>query len=244
MKHVIPIRILSDGGIERMNDFLDSFRSGEGRPLSEIDSILTSDDTSRPAPKIVRIDRTQEFPRRYDLAEHLASHIPALELRDPVQEKGLWAWLALAWFEQFAPIEDGRRKIGERAKWVPDATWNKIYRHLVLGPYMLYDSNHDQPERAMALLHNPPHKPGEVVGQLASTYRVVQARSVIGVATRLYYDSKQECLKPGSGGSGWGSARRYRTVLDQLDRTYDLQSITEEQLLRLLPGEFDRFRPG
>ena len=118
-------------------------------------------------------------------------------------------------------VTDSRERL--RARWIPDGAW-KYYRHLVQGAYLLYQINSDRPQRAMALLFNPPHAPGELVGQLAATYDVVQSKAAIGAATALYYDPVADKLRRGAGGSGGGSPRRFRTVLDQLT-TFDLQSL-------------------
>jgi hypothetical protein len=56
----------------------------------------------------------------------------------------------------------------------------------------------------------------------------------------MYYDPAKGTFKRGAGGE---SARRLRTVLGQFDRTFDLHSITEHDLLTLLPREFNRFNP-
>lgn len=242
--NLVRIRRLNDVGLTRMEDFLDSFTSSPDRSVDfqqDLWPILTGLDTTLHTPKIVQADANRRFPRRYDLAEYLHGLIPGLGLADPTRDQGLWAWLALLWFDQLAPVAKGVRKVGERAKWLPEGGW-KYYRHLVLGAYLLYATNHDRPQRALAVLHNPPHTPGELVGQLAATQDVAQSRAAIGAATTLYYDSQRGTMKRGAGGSGAGSPRRFRTVLDQLDRTFDLQSLTEDRLLTLLPSEFDRYK--
>ena len=241
---LVRIRLLNDKGVSGMEDVLRSFDDQCDRSVDfqgDLWPILTGVDTTLHAPGVVQADADRTFARRYDLAEYLHSLIPNLGLTDPTREKGLWAWLALLWFDQLAPTTKGGRKVGERAKWLPESGW-KYYRHLILGAYLIYATNQDQPQRAMALLHNPPHTPGELVGQLAATQDVAQSKAAIGAATTLYYDRKRGAMKPGAGGSGAGSPRRLRTVLDQLDRTFDLQSLEEDCLLALLPPEFDRFK--
>jgi len=240
----VRIRRLNETGLVRMEDFLDSFVTTPDRSVDfkqDIWPILTGLDTTSHAPNIVQADADRQFPRRYDLAEYLHGLVPGLGLQDPTRDRGLWAWLALLWFDQLAPANRGVRKVGERAKWMPESGW-KYYRHLVLGAYLIYLTSQDRPQRATALLHNPPHTPGELVGQLAATQDVAQSKAAIGAATTLYYDPQKKTMKRGAGGSGAGSPRRFRTVLDQLDRTFDLQSLTEDRLLTLLPNEFERFK--
>lgn len=239
----VRIRRLNDEGLKRFHSFLDSFGGDSERPLTDIDSVLTDLGTTEHVPGIVKADRDAVFTRRFDLAAYLYKRVPSLDLPDPTRDVGLWAWLALLWFEQLAPIEGKSRKVGELAKWIPQPGW-KYYRHVVLGPYLLYSANEDRPERAMAVLFNPPHTPGELVGQLAATQDVAQSKAAIGAATELYYDPVRKEPKRGAGGSGPGSPRRYRTVLDQFDCTFDLQSISALELLQMLPKEFAKFRPS
>lgn len=243
----VRIRRLNETGLVRMEDFLDSFVTTPDRSVDfqqDIWPILTGFDTTAHAPNIVQADADRHFPRRYDLAEYLHGLVLRLGLQDPTRDRGLWAWLALLWFDQLAPVNRGVRKIGERARWLPlIGDGRRYYRHLVLGAYLIYSTSQDRPQRAFALLHNPPHTPGELVGQLAATQDVVQSKAAIGAATALYYDSTRGAMKRGAGGRGPGSPRRFRTVLDQLDRTFDLQSLTEDRLLALLPSEFERFKP-
>ena len=240
----VRIRRLNNLGLVRMGDYLASFAAAPARSVDfekDVRPILTGGDTTSHAPNIVFADGDRQFQRRYDLAEYLHELVPKLGLQDPARDRGLWAWIALLWFDQLAPAKRDGRKIGERARWLPEYGWN-YYRHLVLGPYLIYSNSADCPQRAAAFLHNPPHTPGELVGQLAATQDVAQSKAAIGAATALYYDPQKKSMKPGAGGDSAGSPRRFRTVLDQLDRTFDLQSLTEDRLTALLPSEFERFK--
>lgn len=243
---LMRIRVFNVQGLNAMVDFLDSFGERPDRALNfedHVQPLLTDSSLTSNTPNAIQADAGRTFARRYDLAEYLYGLVPRLGLADPIRVPGLWAWLALLWFEQLAPIANGGRKIGERARWLPERSGWRYYRHLVLGAYLVYETNHDNPRRAMALLHNPPHTPGELVGQLAATQDVAQSKAAIGAATSLYFDMEKGRPKRGAGGSGPGSPRRLRAVIDQFDRTFDLQSLTEQQLLAILPPEFNRYNP-
>jgi hypothetical protein len=58
----------------------------------------------------------------------------------------------------------------------------------------------------------------------------------------MYLDASNNQPKRGAGGKGPGSARRLADVLNQFDVTWDLYSMSYEEVLAMLPGEFDRFR--
>ncbi|MFQ5653524.1 MAG: hypothetical protein ACE5GW_02190 [Planctomycetota bacterium] len=45
-----------------------------------------------------------------------------------------------------------------------------------------------------------------------------------------------------AGGKGRGSARRLADLANQLDLTWDLHTMKAEELLEILPAEFDRFK--
>lgn len=240
---MIRVRRLTDEGLRRFGAFLDSFDTDGPRPLSDLPELLRAADATEHVPNVVQVDERQVFARRYDLAEYLHRHVPGLGLADPTRDAGLWAWLAALWFEQLAPPTRTGRKIGERARWVPDiGNARRTYRHLVLGPYELYRANADDPSRALCVLIAPPHTPGEMVGQFAAKEDIANAKAVLAVATRLYIDLATQKPKRGAGGSAAGSPRRFNAVLGQFDRTYDLQSISGADLLALLPKEFSRFR--
>lgn len=67
----------------------------------------------------------------------------------------------------------------------------------------------------------------------------------MGALTLLYYDSTLKKLPKGSTGKDAGSSRRFAMLLQHFDLTHDIYEMTADELLELLPSEFDRFRrPG
>ena len=92
------------------------------------------------------------------------------------------------------------------------------------------------------MLSNPVCKPGEIAEQLASRKELVTNAAVVEVATRLYYDPATGSFKRGAGTKTKGAPRRLADLLNQLDLTYYLYGMTVDELLGLLPKEFDRFR--
>lgn len=62
-------------------------------------------------------------------------------------------------------------------------------------------------------------------------------------AYALYFDNTSQKPKRGSlMKNSPGTLYRFIDVVQQLDLTYDLYSMTGDQILQLLPGEFDRWR--
>ena len=62
-------------------------------------------------------------------------------------------------------------------------------------------------------------------------------------ATELYLGQRGTKAKRGATGERTpGSVFRFAAVLNQFDPVWDLYAMKKEQILDLLPGEFDRFR--
>ncbi len=230
------LRRFKESGIERFDNFRVAFPA-ETEKLSGIISDPADSD-------LVACDievQPQEFSNRFAVAEYLnqifdAENIPGLE-----RDKGIWTWLAAFFFDQLCP--PGAMP-GDRARWVPAVgDFRKYYRHLLTGPYQIYRAHRDNPCRVLALLAGVPNRPGEIAEQLASRQELITNRSVMEVATTLYISSKTSLPKQGAASKTNGSARRYAEVLNQLDLTWDLYMLEPEQLLDLLPEEFDRFKP-
>ena len=91
------------------------------------------------------------------------------------------------------------------------------------------------------MLCQPLDSPGDVVEQLASRQELVTNPGIIGLVTKLYVDMDTKRPKRGAGGKGGGSARRLSDVLEQFDLTWDLYAASADELVNVMPREFERF---
>lgn len=235
-------RRLTDAGIERMGAFLDSLTTDDPDgwpPFGLADPELTH----LVEPEVEVENRI--FVTRWDAGAYLYSVLDNAGLDDVATDAGLWSWLALFFFDSLCPRGPrGRRKPGARARWIPEvANHKRYYRHLLAGPYMIYRAHADEPKRALALLCGPIDRPGDIVEQLAARQELVTNPGLIGAATLLYVDRDTRKPKRGAGGKGPGSPRRLADIYQQFDLTWDLYSLEPEELIGMLPPEFDRFRP-
>ena len=231
----MKLRGFNESGIEGF----DRFRGSSVLILDDLRQLL--EDTACTVSLGVDIQvEPRELPTRFAVGEYLYGLFENNPVSGLDSDKGIWAWLSAFHFEQLRP-PSGR--LGERARWVPDVgNYQNYYRHLLAGPYQIYRAHRDDPQRAMALLVNPPYRPGDIAEQLASRQEYVTNNSVMEVATLLYVN-EDGAPKRGAAGRGPGSARRLADILNQLDLTWDLYSLTPSKLLELLPSEFDQFKP-
>lgn len=162
----------------------------------------------------------------------------------PEHDRGLWAWLTMFYFEELCPADgNGNRDPKGEERLIPLLdNYQRFYRHLLVGPFLIVRAHRDRPERAMAMLSNPVWQPGEIAGQLAASKELVTNRGVVELATRLYYDAGKKSFKRGAGAKTRGAPRRLSDLLNQLDVTFYLYGMSTDELMSLLPKEFDRFR--
>ncbi|MEX1027056.1 MAG: hypothetical protein WD049_03475 [Candidatus Paceibacterota bacterium] len=237
----MKIRRLTQVGIERFDAFLRSL--GTDAPYPRPLGLLTDERTSAP----VEFDREIEdrgFATRLDAAKYVAERFANVG-SDIIHDQGLWSWLSLFYFDRICPKKNGVYVPGERARWIPATTEHRrYYRHLLAGPYRIYNGNRDDPERAMLFLYGPLGIVGHFYYQIVSRQELITNRTVVRVATELYYDSGQQQQRRGAQTHGKpGTVFRFVAFLNQLDTTWDLYSMSVDELLERLPSEFDRFRP-
>ncbi len=184
------------------------------------------------------------FENRLEAGRHLNELIDAAGINLPEQDRGLWAWLTLFFFDAVCPADgNGRRDPQDEARLVPLLdNHQRFYRHLLLGPFLVVRAHRDQPERALAFLKQVLWKPGDIVEQLASRKELVTNHAVAETATRLYFDPVAGAFKRGHSSKIKGGPRRLANLLNQLDLTWYLYGMTADEVLNLLPKEFDRFR--
>jgi hypothetical protein len=78
--------------------------------------------------------------------------------------------------------------------------------------------------------------------ELAKRQELITNPAVVSAATRLYYDPSKGRLKRSGARGAPGTVRRFAEILTQLDVVWDLYSMSAEELIAMLPPEFDRFR--
>jgi len=234
------LRGFNEAGLYEVQRRLDQIDIGE---KTAVDDLIEDENLTEQVGAGIPIDINARGSRG-DMAAALQPVISEArhDLGDISRRRGLWTWLAMTLMDDIAPVVDGSRKLGARARWVLEAEdWKRYYRHLIAGPFFVFDLYSDDPSIVQALLSTPVGKPGEVVEQIASRQDLVRARGVMEALTKLYVRSDGG-LKRGASGKDAGSARRFADVIYQFDLTFDIHTLGTDRVLELLPAEFDRFR--
>lgn len=229
------LRLLNEQGIERFREFLDSGAMGEP-PYA----ILRDPGTSISFASDLQVDQ-RVFTSKLEAARYLAKLLTDLNPADVDHNKGLWTWLALLYFKQLCPTEpDGSREVGEQYRYILSNDYRHYYRNLLAGPYSIFKLHG---EKARVILHPPVHRHGDFAEQLASRQEFITNRGLLEVADTLYYDPQANTPKPGATNRRRpGNVRRLVMLVQQLDLTYDLYGMSAQQILALLPPEFNAWR--
>jgi hypothetical protein len=155
---------------------------------------------------------------------------------------GVWAWLTFALRDAVIPKDKhGNRVPGELHRWWPSdpGDWQKAQRHLVRMPVVLLAELGDAADH---LICGSPDVLPEIREQLTSQQDMFHPEFQ-KAARQLYFDASRGALKRGSGGKGAGTPRRLAKLRSQLDVTWNLFDLDADHIVRLLPKEFNRFKP-
>lgn len=232
----MQIGTLNDTGIARFKDYIESLRKGSlNEPPYEL---LEGKETSDVVCGAAELE-SRSFRSRLEVAKYLGENL--ISLSDPVLGHiGLWAWLSLFFFDELCPpVESGERKPGRDYRYIPSTDFREYYRHLLAGPYRLFRL---YGEGARLLLLNSLDEPGDIYEQLASRQDVISIPGVVEAVDMLYFSQKDNSHKRGTTGKRRGNLRRFIALIQQLDLTYDLFSISGKEIVDLLPPEFDFWR--
>lgn len=188
---------------------------------------------------IVVSDLELELPQtRLDLARTLDSYIGdqgdyEKESRNP----DFWNWLAAHLMKS---VIEGGDKVGDRKRWLYTQGSSSEYRHIFASAHQTFSSHRENLDSVMGLLCQELGTFGEVLEQILAT-RALAGSVGAQLASAIYFDPILGKNKAGAGGKGPGSARRLVAFLNQIRLTVDIKSMSVNELINLLPPEFDHF---
>ncbi len=242
---------LTSAGIRRAKEYLAALRADENPDFPDL--LLNDSTYARPVVPAVYV-RPQAFANRREAGEHLNQCLAPLGLERIADNAGLWSWLGMFYFRQLVNLDPaGNPRLGRN----PDVAYvidpsdsgrgtQQRHRHRLLAAWEIY-TRHG--EKAWVMLEQPVSAMEQLTEYLMNKTEVFRSVGIVDLANRLYGDTDTRRPKTGFAGSGQnqrppGGLRRLLDVMDQLYMTYDIYGMTAEQLIELLPPEFDRWRPS
>ena len=232
---MISLHKFNSAGNEK---FKKLFESGKTDELPQEALKLSQDDRfieTLSIPASIRMPKI-----RMELGEDLWKAIgPGTRNSKLAQDETFWNWLSARIMKESLEQADGA-KVGAAARWVVQEGTLRSYRQLPSSCYLAYANASENPAGAWAIMCQPVAIFSEVIEQVLST-RSIAGSVGVELATRLYFDPVVKKNKPGSSTKGPGTPRRLRSYLNQIKLTVDYKSLDVEELLKIIPREFDRF---
>jgi len=236
---LVQLRIMNSAGVVRFREVLAALRSGENSPLPNLNNAEYSDGFS----VTCDIDLERKFQTKYELGQYILERFTSsgIKREEIIQNAGIWTWLGYVWLRQLTGGETEKPGIGDDSRYIFSDDFRKNYRHLVWLPYDMI-SLHGK-EASMLFLYGRVDKQGDFIEQALSRMDIHSNTSIIMTSTKLYFDSGLGKNKKGAQNrSRPGNFRRFVEVLKQLDLVYDLASCSPDEIMTLLPAEFDKWR--
>ncbi|MFQ3246619.1 MAG: hypothetical protein ACI9SP_003272 [Arenicella sp.] len=234
----MKVRKLNDHGIAEFTTFIDNCRSGYKQ---NIPSYLLEDDRSSVPLDIDISVIDREFASRFEIGIYLQEAFRGVEIQPLIGDQGFWSWFALLWFNKLCPLSiDGLRNPSKEYNYVLSKNYNHRPRHSI---YMTWQLVNRYGNDVRFMLSKKPSTRGEITEQMMARQEFLTSDGAMRLASALYYDEKTGIFKKGAASrKSAGCVDRYVSWLQQLQVTYDLYSISKDELEELLPKEFDRFR--
>lgn len=236
-----PVRALNEKGILEFSKYLNEVREGLIRE-TPMELLTDPSYSSKIADKAEVEDRL--FNSKLEMTKYLNEALQIFPQSQIDQNVGLWSWLSLYYFNQVCPsTKSGRRIPAQDYRYILELDYRRYYRHLLAGPHNIFGLHG---EGAPLLLSGPPDRISKYSEELSSRQGFITNKGVIEAANLLYFDFEKKSPKRGPAVTTRkpGALIRFIDVVQQLDLTHDLYSMTGDEVLALLPSEFDEWRPG
>lgn len=233
------IRTLNNEGRAEFRRYLTRLR--ENPQWAPPHELLSDEQFSSALPDNIELE-PQQFATRYEIGVYLVERLQSLDPHAISHDQGLWSWLALYYFDQLCPKNaEGKRKVSQDYNYLLSQDYRHHPRHALRTTWHFVRLYGDQ---VRFMFSKAPNERGEIIEQLGAQQELAASPGVIAAANVLYDDKESGTFKRGAAGRGAGSIVRFIRVLRQFRLTFDLYEIDGNDLVRMLPREFDRFRPA
>jgi hypothetical protein len=231
---ITPLRSLTDAGLQEFRRCLQDLRLGD---ITSLPTELLNDArlTKKEGDILVADVRVSS---KLDLATYLTEKIDLAGTPDLLYNTGMWSWLAVVFFNQICP-DCSAGGVKQDYRYILERDYRHRHRHLIAGPVRLYLAH--GAHGARLLLSHPVHVLGEFTEQLASRQYIAANSGLMQAAAVLYWDERTKTQKKGAAPNERrpGTLRRFIDVVEQFDTTYDTYAMTGDQVVSLLPAEFN-----
>jgi len=239
----LALRRFNDAGLKKFEELLQNRTKNLFKELEK----LTSDPLfSDP----LNVDLTwKSVSNRIDLAEVIWEVFGSGKpLSTNAGDRQIWNWLSAALFETLHASDISlalKRSKEEIERWILTESSRSYHRHLVSGPFFVFQNNWPEVDKAMAMLAEPTRPTKGVlpvlifseVHERITGKRELSYGKLAHLATLLYVDPATKKIRDNLTDKP-GEPQQLSTFCRQLDLTVDYESMDVKDLLNFLPGNF------
>jgi hypothetical protein len=245
----LPLRRFTSAGLAKFQEFLASPVPSSTMPFA---GELLDDELSEDIPRVSAVVDLSGLPTpctKFQLATYIVSRVPSVaDQALLIDDEKAAAFMVAARFELFASRHSsGHWNLKGRERYVPNLNSPSLfYRHPV-SCVALYSACGSSSE---VCLYTDARVHGDVMEQVASRPDVACNTEMMKVLNLLYWNVQTRALKAGVLGTGRphpnGCLRRFigpGSFVERYGTTHDFFSMKCEEIVALLPPEFDDFKP-
>jgi len=232
------LRQFNGQGINAFKRFLAECRQNSATPVPQA---LLEDDalTLKVAPSIEVTP--QRFTQRQDAADYLTTILEGLPSDDIAKNAGLWTWLSLFYFDEVCPPQNGHRNVKNDYYYIFEpGNMRHFYRHLLFIAWYAKRVSHPFDRLYMKRTFSSLDK---ITVQVMKRLYLARIPCIFEVLDRLYWDVQRNGPRRGIVDERKVTPgdldHRFPQRIRQLEKTYDLFSLTADQLIDLLGEEFN-----
>lgn len=239
------VRSLDNVGIAKLEAWLNN-------PVDAAPKVLLKDETTTVVDGGYQIDLSKVFSNSYELGEYLANHVfvGPVDRFSLSANHGMWAWISLAFMESLVRKGRGAGKPLAKPHYITQSQ-RLAYRLIARTAWDLVSLHGEFAKVALGSSKSPW---GEMAEQMTARQEIYAHRSFWPVANKLYAMSdgsvktgatsqrtKKARTDPKSK-AGLGCIGRLPTTFKQFERTYNLRHMSSDQIVALLPSEYNKWR--
>lgn len=231
------VRRFNEAGMAAARGFLAGCRQD---PTSNVPPLLLEDSVLSDEVEPFITVKPRQFDTKADAATYFCELLVPLSDHGVAEDAGLWTWLSLYFFDEVCPLKNGRRSVKNDYTYIFEPKNSRhFYRHLLFIAWWVFKVSGDY-HRLFSC--GRLDKLDKVTTEVMKRLYLTRIPSIFEVLDRLYWD---EARSRPRGGITRPVVKRGDLVhrlpirIRQLEMTYDLQSITADQLIELLGAEFD-----
>lgn len=235
------LRKLNEHGRAKFLEYISKSRGGE--TVTPPFDILTSDEYSEKLSVHIDIE-LRDFPDRLSYAKYLTEKLSAIPRKNLVGNSGIWDWISLMYIQKLHP-EGSRWK--ETNRYYCSSDYSDWYRNLTAFAWDVY-SIHGEYSRLFLKTRMDVHN--DFSEQIGSRQDILPNKEFVKAVDALYWNQARERQKEGCTARDRetnqpmpGTLNRLTWVLRQFNITYDINGMSKDDILNLLPEEFNKWKP-